>query len=215
MSYKNITYDPNRGLWLSRYKYKYRTTEPTSKIEDEIQENAVLQVHKKVPKPDYLPFTAPENTYCADLMFLDNYAKYNSGYHILLNVIEVTSKYLYVYPLKSKTGVYDAFKDLLENKNVEIENLITDAGSEFINKKLKELLNDHGINLTNTTKKTYVGTVERVNKTIRELIERYLTLTGGYHYINILPELVKNYNTSYHSAIDATPEEFSVPGSIY
>jgi hypothetical protein len=150
---------------------------------------------------------------------IDNYKNYNNGYSILLNIIEGTSKYLYSYPLKSKKDVYSAFKDLIEEKKVKIANLTTDAGSEFISKKLKELLKKHSIHFFNTKKKSFVSPVERVNKTMRELIERYLTgieqFEGKrYRWIDVYPELVANYNNSYHSSIKTTPALMSTESAF-
>ena len=41
--------------------------------------------------------------YQADLTFLTRYKKQNSNYHILLNVINVNTKYVYAEALKDKT----------------------------------------------------------------------------------------------------------------
>lgn len=86
-------------------------------------------------------------------MFFDQYAKYNSGYHIILNVIDVNSKVLHRVALKSKIEVYKAMKKFIEEDKVPIKHLVTDAGSELINKNVMELLKKHNISLHNTTSK--------------------------------------------------------------
>jgi hypothetical protein len=51
------------------------------------------------------------------------------------------------------------------------------------------------------------GIVERFNKTIENLISRYQESRNTNRYIEILDDLVYNYNHSYHRAINETPEK--------
>jgi hypothetical protein len=58
----------------------------------------------------------------------------------------MNSKYAYVYPLKNKKTetIITAMKKFIdEEKNIKI--IETDAGSEFISAKFKELLNNNNI----------------------------------------------------------------------
>ena len=61
--------------------------------------------------------------YQADLTFLTRYKKQNNNYHILLNVINVNSKYAYVVALndKKQKTVLNALEDIRRIGNVEIE----------------------------------------------------------------------------------------------
>ena len=74
-----------------------------------------------------------------DLMFFDN-AKINLGYSILLNIIEINTRYVWVYTLKNKqakTIVEILTQFLIDAKNVE--SISFDKGSEFSNKLVYEL----------------------------------------------------------------------------
>ena len=49
--------------------------------------------------------------------------------------------------------------------------------------------------------------VERFNKTIRGRIDKYLKLNKTKKYIDVLQDLVDNYNSSEHAAIKEIPNE--------
>ena len=78
-----------------------------------------------------------------NLMFLKN-ADLNLGYHILFNIIEMNTKYVWVYALKDKqpqtiVDILDSFLD--EAKN--FDSVSFDSGSEFNNQYVKEFLEDY------------------------------------------------------------------------
>eukprot|EP00762_Andalucia_godoyi_P006872 ANDGO_00907.mRNA.1 Putative uncharacterized transposon-derived protein F54H12.3 len=85
-------------------------------------------------------------------------------------------------------------------------NINVDKGSEFKGDTLK-MLKDNGVKIweSDAGEKTKQGIVERFNRTIRELIEKYLTVNQTKKYIDNLPSLVQNYNATTHSAINAKP----------
>ena len=86
-----------------------------------------------------------------------------------------------------------------------------DSGSEFTNKKFKDLLKQYEIKI----RYVYVGNhkqlgiVDRFCRTIRNLIHKYLTANNTTKYINVLPDLVHNYNNSYHKGIDGIPAKYN------
>jgi stress-induced morphogen len=49
--------------------------------------------------------------------------------------------------------------------------------------------------------------VERFNRTIKEMIHKYLQSTGTKTITNVLPKMLKNYNNSYHSSIGMAPNQ--------
>ncbi|XP_053405187.1 uncharacterized protein LOC128558916 [Mercenaria mercenaria] len=75
----------------------------------------------------------------ADWFDMQKYAKWNEGYKYILLVINTFSKYVWLRPLKSKTGdvVADAFKDILLKSDRVPNRLITDKG-EYIIKRVPD-----------------------------------------------------------------------------
>ena len=61
--------------------------------------------------------------------------------------------------------------------------------------------------LTSVGDKHKTGIVERFNRTLGEMIQKYRTLYNTTRYIDVLDDLVKNYNDSYHKGIESTPNE--------
>ena len=111
--------------------------------------------------------------YLADMQSM---AEENDGYRYLLICIDVFSKFLWVIPLKNKTGpiLVDAFKVILESGR-KPQKIQTDQGTEFFNKHFKTLMKEEDIQLYNTYNETKVSIVERVIRTLKTRMWRYFT----------------------------------------
>ena len=132
------------------------------------------------------------------------FSKFNRGIKYLLAVIDVFSKYGYLVPLKDKTGksVASALKTIFKERKPE--KVWVDKGKEFYNKDVKEL-----IELYSTENEEKSSVVERWIRTMKEKMWKYFTDNNMSVYIDILPDLVKNYNNTRHSSIKMTPVEAS------
>ena len=72
-------------------------------VKQYLEENEIHQVFQKPKKSIPTPkIHGKVGHYQADLTFLTRYKKQNSNYHILLNVINVNTKYAYSEALKNK-----------------------------------------------------------------------------------------------------------------
>lgn len=82
-------------------------------------------------------------------------------------------------------------------------------GKEFWNNEFQEMMSDLNIKFyyTNTNKKAQ--TVERVQRTIREKLERYFTHTRDHKWIDIIEKLVTSYNKTVHRTIKMRPIDVS------
>jgi hypothetical protein len=145
-----------------------------------------------------LHITGSDGTYVADLVFFENYSRKNGGIKMLLVVIDAVSRYIYVVPMKKKSDTLAALKSIKFSPAVKI--LYTDSGSEFTNKAVKDWAEKEGIELRPGKANNTVYLVERVNRTLRDLIERYIT-THNFRYIDALDDIVANYNHSPHRAL--------------
>lgn len=167
-----------------------------------------LGVHKASKKPavkEWAPISSYPGAWQGDLLFLESYKNQNHGYKMILNLIEILTRRMIAIPLKKKS---DAPAAILEFVDKEKPNLLeTDAGGEFISKDLLKKLESKGVKTYNTTNKRHVGVVERANRTLRSLIERLITLTGDYNYVDHLPKIVEAYNAHVNRKIGAAPNE--------
>ena len=161
----------------------------------------------------------------ADLTFVRKLNKVNDGVEYLLCVIDVFSKKLFVRPMKTKGALTcsKAFEDiLLMNPTRRPANLRTDQGTEFLNKIFEKLMAKYGINHFVTLEQDIKsGVVERVNRTIKLIMYRYMSGNNTQRYLPKLPELVEQYNRRKHRSIGMAPNDVNegtadeVYGNLY
>lgn len=87
------------------------------------------------------------------------------------------------------------------------KNLQTDMGKEFYNKEFKELMNKFKINHYSTYSNLKASVVERVNRTLKNLMWKQFSLQGNYKWLDILPEIVEKYNNTKHTNTGMKPED--------
>ena len=135
--------------------------------------------------------------------------RYNDGVTFILVVVDVLSRYAWIYPLKDKSAqsVTLAFSRLLDEGRCPTK-LQTDQGKEFVNTSFKNLMSQNGINhFTTTNDDIKCAIVERLNRTLREKIYRYMHAKKTNRFIDILDKLVRGYNSSVHRTIKMAPAD--------
>ena len=145
-----------------------------------------------------------DKIWAADLADMTALNKDNKRINFLLLVIDIFSKYGWIIPLKNKKGetVANALKIIFKERKPE--KLWTDKGREFYNKDVKNL-----VELYSTENEEKSSIVERWIRTIKEKMRKYFTDNNTYNYMNILPELVEDYNNTVHSSTKLTPIDAS------
>src|SRR5688572_2254137 len=134
------------------------------------------------------------------------FAKDNDNVKYLLTVIDVFSKYGWIVPLYDKSGKSTAsgFMKILESGR-KPNKVWVDKGKEFYNKDVKHL-----VELYSTENEEKSCVVERWNRTIRDKMLKYFTANSTRRYIDVLGEMVSNYNETRHSSIKMTPAKASL-----
>ena len=145
-----------------------------------------------------------DKIWAADLVDMQAFCKFNRGVKYLLAVIDVLSKYGWLIPLKDKTGksVASALKTIFKERKPE--KMWVDKNEEFYNKDVKDL-----VELYSTENEEKSSVVERWIRTMKEKMWKYFTGNNTNIYIDILPDLVKDYNNTRHSSIKMTPVKAS------
>ena len=145
-----------------------------------------------------------DRIWAADLVDMKSFAKFNKGVKYLLTVIDVFSKYGWIEPLKNKTGieVASALKRIFKERKPE--KLWVDKGKEFYNRDVQSL-----IPLYSTENEEKSSIVERWNRTMKEKMFKYFSANSTRKYIDVLQEMVRNYNETVHSSTKMTPMEAS------
>jgi len=105
----------------------------------------------------------------ADIVEMHPYSRFNKGYHYILTVIDVLSKYAWAVPLKSKSGseTANAITEIIRKSGRRPKNLQTDMGKEFYNADVQRLVNKHGINHYSTYSVMKASIVERFGSIAR------------------------------------------------
>ena len=133
--------------------------------------------------------------------------KFNGGFKFLLCVIDIFSKYAWVVPLKDKKGITftNTFQKILKESNRKPNKIWADKGSKFYNRMVKKWLKDNNIEMYSIQNKGKSVVAERVLRTLKTKIYRYMTSTSKNVYIDKLDDIVNEYNNTYHRTINMKP----------
>jgi transposase InsO family protein len=142
----------------------------------------------------------------SDLADVNNISEFNNGVKFLLIVIDTLSRYLWVGTLKDKKhdSIIKSFKNLFP-QGLKCKVLTTDNGTEYKNRWFRNYLKDNYVYhyTTNTTRKA--GLAERVISTLKFLMYRYFTYKRSYNYLDVIEQLVQNYNNTPHRSLFLMP----------
>ena len=83
----------------------------------------------------------------------------------------------------------------------------TDQGTEFLNAQFRSMLRSKNIRLWVTQNEKKANIAERCIKTLKNKIYKYFTLSQQLNWVDVLPQITKTYNDSYHRSINMAPSE--------
>ena len=148
-----------------------------------------------------------DNIWGVDLADMQLLSKFNKGFRFLLCVIDIFSKYAWVVPLKDKKDIsfVNAFQIILKESNRKPNKIWVDKGSEFYNKSFKKWLRDNNIEMYSANNEGKSVIAERFIRTLKNKIYKYMTSISKNMYINKLDDIVKKYNSTYHTSIKMKP----------
>jgi hypothetical protein len=85
--------------------------------------------------------------------------------------------------------------------------LQTDKGSEFKNREFQHILKKNQIHFfTTDNPETKASIVERFQRTLKTRMWKYFTHNKTRRYVDVLNQLVNNYNTTFHRSIQTSPD---------
>lgn len=150
-----------------------------------------------------------EDTLQADLVEMIPFARHNRGYKYILTVINIFSKKAYARPLKNKTGeeVKTALVSILDSLRYRVKHIHTDRGKEFYNTTVRAMLQSRHIHLYSTFSRMKAAICERFNRTLKSRMWKHFTLHSTKEWLNILPQLIAQYNNTKHRTIKMKPNE--------
>lgn len=144
----------------------------------------------------------------ADLMDLSSLQKDNQGFRYGLVTIDIFSRFVNCRLLKQKTGseVTRALESIVGNGRTP-NVLRTDKGSEFTNGTFQRFCRGKNIKHILTQNEVKASYAERVQKTLKMKIYRYISENQNKSYRLVLDSLVDSYNHTTHRSLGTSPSE--------
>jgi hypothetical protein len=144
----------------------------------------------------------------ADLADMQNLARYNDNFRYLLTCICVFSKFAFAIPVKDKraASIADAFEKIFSQRTPNF--IQTDRGTEFLNHEVQRKFQKYNVkHYWSFNDDIKCSICERFNRTIKGKIFHYLTHRNTDRWVDVIDELVKSYNNSFHRTIGMSPIE--------
>ena len=207
---QKLYYDPVEPTSFSGLDKLWRLKNVKKRdVKEWLQQQDTYTLHKPVKmKFKRNKVIVPHIDYMWDLDLADvqNLSKYNKGSKYLLIAIDILSRHLWVRPLKNKSGeeIVMGLKDIFE-KGRSPKVIRTDQGREFTNNKVQDYLKTKGVRHFTTNNEVKANYAERVIRTLRGKLFKYMNSKQSYKYIDVLQDLVNGYNKSYHRSIRTSP----------
>jgi len=150
----------------------------------------------------------------ADTFDVKELQKENDGVKHIMLLIDVFSRRLWLFPMRNMTAPNSVriVENWLQSLDQPPAALGTDAGTEFTNQRMKDMLERYDVEWQlahGTSKAAYA---ERANKSIQILIYKYMNENETFRYIDHLQDFADTYNNREHRGIDnLTPMEADDP----
>ena len=177
-----------------------------------LRKQEAYSLHRQTFKPKRTPIVVAgiDDQWSADLMDMTKFQDLNDNVKYLLVVIDTFSKYLWIRPISSKTGasVAEAFRSIF-GEGRKPNRIRTDKGQEFRARVVQALMNSVGVKQMFAQNETKAAVAERVIKTIKSKILRFMTHKNSQRYIDKLNEFVSSYNGTKHRSIMKRPVDVS------
>src|SRR5277367_4469193 len=210
MKFEEIYYDfKSPGAFGGIRKLQRATGESYNKVKDWLQTQRPYTLHHPVIRKFQRNKTIArdiDEIWQADLVDMQKYATYNGNHTFILTVIDTFSKFAFAVPLKNKRpdSVIEAFSTIFKDRKPRF--IHTDKGMEFLAHRVQSFFKNEGIHHYSTENETIKASVsERWNQTLKRLMFRVFTYRGNYRYMDILQDLVQNYNNTFHRSIQRPP----------
>ena len=209
-----LFYSPNTQFTSIRSLYEQvkKRGITYNEVKEFVQKQEATQLFKRQKRIiHYFPIVAKHKYEIMqlDLIDMSDIASANENYKFLLACIDVFSRLAYIVPMKNKESrtVNDAIEEIIElTSPIKIQ---CDNGKEFDNHSFKKMMKERGIDIQfiDVGDHKRLGIIDRFVRTLREKINKYMTMFNTTKYIDVLPKIISNYNSYYHSGIKKVPND--------
>ncbi|XP_064483005.1 uncharacterized protein LOC135395846 [Ornithodoros turicata] len=144
-----------------------------------------------------------------DLTDFSKYKRFNGGYRYILVAIDSLCRFLRTLLLKTKrpAEMKRATIRLFWEGNASIR-IFCDRGGELYKETFKKHLARKKVFMYSTfSPVTKASQAERVTRTLHDRIFHYFRVTGKYHFVSVLPKIVRDYHNTKHRTLGISPSE--------
>lgn len=220
---KDYYYNPKTGyVGLVKLYHRIKAQHPEVRLSDVrsfLDKQYTFQINRQEIRPKFyrtILAEKPRDNYQMDLLIYDRY-EYD-GYKYILCCVDVASRYASCRALKSRQvnsdnpddhaqkllgKIKEIFDEMGKPKNLNVDQEFSralDLQAYFANSNIK-------LHVSETKEINKQAIVERFNRTLALLLQKWRTATGGNDWVSVLPDIVKNYNNSIHRTMNATPKQ--------
>ena len=196
--YADIKSVPNYSAKISEFLRQHDTHGPYQRV-----------TRKTFPRRRIIA-RFPFEYFMADLIEYPRTKVINRGYVYILIVIDCFSRRVWSYSMKEKSAerTSEAFANIFKTFDEFPKNIITDGGLEFFNSSVRNVFDSYGINhFKSPTKTTWKASMaERAIQTIKSRLEKYFAKTKKRIWIDVIDQIVQNYNETPHRSIGMAPQ---------
>lgn len=153
-----------------------------------------------------------------DLIDMQKHSEFNDNIRFILVAIDVFSKYVWIAAMKQKTSkdsliaVKKVVQEIQADRQPKIKHVLLDRGKEFSNTLVYAYFRQHNINVIHPNSDVKAAVAERLNRSLKNIIFKYMTENETFRYIDKLDLLLQSYLSRPHSAIGfLTPIEAEQP----
>lgn len=208
-------------VFLSRDKFWKKVKEEGinasyNDVKKFLEKQETYQINKPFKKPEefstimaYFPLQCVQ----LDICVYDRFALHN--YKYILGVIDVYSRYVICKALTNMRmdtimsklkEIFDEFGELV-NDNGYPRNINCDQ--QFNKKEFVDFFTSKGTRLwfSQPSQPHKNALIERFWRTLAQILQRARNSIGSFDWIKELPDIVSNYNQTYHNTLKATPKQ--------
>ena len=137
------------------------------------------------------------------------YIRQNRGYRFILVAIDQFSRYVWTEPLKNKKmgTVVNALETIIKRAHMVPVRISCDNGKEFYNRDFDKMMKDWGVSVRYSSEDDYIKSpmVERVQKTLKNLMTKFMEEQVTWNWVDSLPIITRSYNMSDHRSLGTSP----------
>jgi hypothetical protein len=215
--YDNYNYAGASKLYLLAKRNNIKTN--MTEITNFLKKQKVNQIYNAPPiRHGHIIALFPFERVQMDLVDMSKFHMKNHGYNWILQLIDIFSRKIFVYLLKSKNieDVKISLNNFLSQYNVY--NIISDNESSFKSSEIQDVLNDYGCShqMVEVGNHNALGVIDRSISTIKQKIYQFMKNNNTTKYSDNLDKIISAYNDTPHSGIkNYTPNEvFDDTGDI-